>query len=359
MADLVLRRRALASLCFSTAFLAACGGGGGAAAPAPAPAPAAAPVAPPALTPQLSRTQLKAVAASIYDDVLRSSRVASASTAAYQNMGQLFALGTQSFQCSTGEAGTLALLVTDHGAASQLDGGDTVSLTYEDCDLSSIGINATMAGVQSLALDSATGTPSAGTTWAAQLTISWTALASTPNNSIIGYRYDGSVTVSMSASAAGTSVLTADLSGLTQTDYMTAQIAGLPANTPLSSLAYQDFTLLYSTDLGGSSASMHGETVYRALGDPTSSPVTTTYTTNVAFLTTPSGVPVRGDLRAVASALRPLTLNGQSYAYLNLPASTTFRWVVLDASTVRLDTDENSDGVNESSMTFTFAEIAG
>jgi len=349
----VLRSAALASLFCSTLLIAGCGGGGSAAAPAPA----AAPAAPQALSPQLNRSQLKAVAASIYDDVLRAGRVAAAAKTTYQGAGQLFAIGTQTFQCSTSAPGTLALVITDQATAAQFDAGDTLSIQYQNCDLSSIGQNSTLDGTQLLTLESATGVPVDTSAWTARMTIAWTALASTANASLTGSKLDGSVRFDMSGTPAGLSVVSADMAALTQTDYLATKIANLPVNTALSSLAFQNFTLLHRSDLNGSSSSVQGKTVYRALGTPGSAPVTTTYTTNLPFLTTPAGVPVQGDLVAVASALRSVTLNGQVLPNLSLPASTTFRWVVLDATTLRLDTDENSDGVNESSFTFTFTEI--
>jgi hypothetical protein len=65
-----------------------------------------------------------------------------------------------------------------------------------------------------------------------------------------------------------------------------------------------------------------------------------------------------GSVQVQASAWRGITVNGQVVPGVKLPGRTTLRWTVVDANSVRLETDENSDGVIESSFVFTFAELS-
>ena len=295
-----------AAMCCAVLTLAGCGGGGGGDAPTAGTTTAVTR----SVTPQLSREQLKAVAASIQSDLLRARAVSSAAESNYRNFATLLAHGDTTLLCAANGAGTLALDVTDQGVQGQSDAGDRLAMQYQQCNLADIGVNETSQGLQTTTLTSVVGTPLSGTTWSAQMTMNWADLRTKPNNSLLGTGMNGTTTFALGESAPGFTNVTTVMAGLTLADYLDANFGGVSTTKPVSELAYQDFTLPYAADVTGTSSSVQGRTVYSAPQNPKQSPVTTTYATNLPYRTDSSGQPVLGDLVAKSSAVRSVTLNG-------------------------------------------------
>jgi hypothetical protein len=307
---------------------------------------------------QLTREQLRSVAAAVYSDIGAAKGVGASAVSTYGSMSTLFGYANQTFACGTGNAGTFAISVTDRGTVGKFDAGDVIAIKNQNCNFASNGFAQTTQGTQTMTLDAGASAPVAGAAWSAKITFDWTDLRSKPNNSLLGTGFNGATTITVDTAADGTSTATSVTNGLTLAHYADAALGGVPTGTAVSSLSYESFTLVYKADATGASASINGRTVYRQPQDPSFSPVTTTYATTTPFRTDATGHPVQGDIRSLSTALRPLMLNGQTVvAGIGFPASAAFRWVVLNATTLRLDADENGDGISDSSTTFTFAEI--
>jgi hypothetical protein len=353
MSGFSVRRLAIINVFGVAAVVAGCGGGGD---EAPSAAPAA--PAPVALTPQLNRAQLKPVAAGIHSDVLRAANIASSAVGSYKGLGQFLSLGSGTFQCSLSVPGTLSLSVTDQATVAFLGAGDAVAMNFQSCNLRDVGQDAVLDGQQTMRVIASTGVPATSGAWDAEMSTTWNGLRSSAGSNLIASKLDGTVTFAMSGTASGTTTVTSNTPSLVQTEVLTSAIAGVASGTALSSFTFVDFTTIHSTGATGSSASVQGKTVYQKLGSPGVSPITSTYSTSVPFQTNASGQAIAGTVTVQASAWRGVTINGQALANISLPARTTFRWVVLDTTSVRLHTDENSDGVDESVHVFTFAELA-
>ena len=333
--------------------LSACGGGGGTSQDAAATA--AAPPAPAALTPQLNRAQLLTVAAGIYHDVLRGESLALAGLSTYEGLPPYLTPARQNWIC--GGAGSLTVAAADANVAAALDAGDAISMQFNQCRIDASAQAPTLDGQQAFAVASASGAPVSMGTWSARMTTTWTDLRSSSSASLMASALNGAMTFDMARNGVDVNV-TATAASLTQADVLTSAIAGLPSGSALTTLEFAAYTATSSVNADRRQISVQGRLVYRQPTQPNSSPVTATYTTLAPFIATFSRTPVSGIVQVQAASWRGVAVNGQVILGVGFPGLTTFRWTVLDALSVRLDTDENSDGVNESSHVFTFAELA-
>jgi hypothetical protein len=329
--------------------LSACGGGGG--------SETANPISPTSATstPQLSRAQLLTVAADIYADVRRSESIALAALSTYEGLSAYLSPASQSWICAG--AGSFSVAASDVNVAAALDTGDMISMDFNQCRIDTSTQGPTLDGQQAFSVASTSGTPVAMGVWSTRTTMTWTKLRSSSGGDLMAPELDGAMTFDMTSNGVAVDV-TASATSLTQADVLTSSIAGLPSGQALTSLEYAAFTATSSVNADRRQISIQGQMVYRQPSNPTAAPVTATYTTLAPFTATFSRTPISGSVQMKASSSRGVSVNGQVIPGVTFPGLTTFRWTVLDGASVRLDTDENSDGVNESSHVFTFVELA-